>query len=155
MERVNQWLSVVANAGVLVGIVFLAFEIRQNTEMMEAQTRDSMTGKQMQYAEWIATDDYLAKIMAKGMADGIVALSNDEAWSFTFALNGIWREWENSLYQQSLGLYTDDEFQPRVERWKRFMGFPGAREVWNRDKHTFSSQLRAQLDEILVSIENA
>jgi hypothetical protein len=31
-ERANQWLTLIANIGVVAGIIFLAIEIRQNTE---------------------------------------------------------------------------------------------------------------------------
>lgn len=34
-ERANQWLTLVANIGVVAGIVFLAIEIRQNTESQD------------------------------------------------------------------------------------------------------------------------
>ena len=35
MERLNQWLTLIANLGILVGIVFLAIEIQQNTNSLE------------------------------------------------------------------------------------------------------------------------
>ncbi|HSG97295.1 MAG: hypothetical protein GWP60_11295 [Gammaproteobacteria bacterium] len=34
-ERANQWLTLVANIGVVAGIVFLAIEIQQNTESQD------------------------------------------------------------------------------------------------------------------------
>jgi hypothetical protein len=37
IERVNRWLTLGANLGVLVGIVFLALEIRQNSEIARLQ----------------------------------------------------------------------------------------------------------------------
>jgi len=46
-EELDRWLSLLANVGVIAGIVFLAIEIRQNTEMVESQTRDSITEKQI------------------------------------------------------------------------------------------------------------
>ena len=38
MERLNQWLTLVANFGVVIGIAFLAFEMRLNTDAIEAGT---------------------------------------------------------------------------------------------------------------------
>ena len=35
MERINTWLTLVANLGVVAGIVFLAFEIQVNTDALE------------------------------------------------------------------------------------------------------------------------
>lgn len=38
MERLNQWLTLVANFGVVIGIVFLAYEMRLNTNAMLSGT---------------------------------------------------------------------------------------------------------------------
>lgn len=39
VDRLNRWLTLVANIGVIAGIVFLAIELRQNNELLEAQSR--------------------------------------------------------------------------------------------------------------------
>jgi len=38
MEKLNQWLSLVASFGVVFGIVFLAYELRMNTATMQSNT---------------------------------------------------------------------------------------------------------------------
>ena len=44
-DRLNRWLTLVANLGVIVGIVILAIEIRQNTATQELQMRmDRISG---------------------------------------------------------------------------------------------------------------
>ena len=40
-DNLNRWLSLGANVAVVIGIVFLAIEIRQNTEMTRAQITQS------------------------------------------------------------------------------------------------------------------
>ena len=42
MERLNKWLGLVANFGVVVGIVFLAYEMRLNTDAMQSSTSAQM-----------------------------------------------------------------------------------------------------------------
>ena len=39
MEKLNQWLTLSANIGVIVGIVFLAFELNQNNRLLESEAR--------------------------------------------------------------------------------------------------------------------
>ncbi len=46
-SKLNERLTLIANLSVVVGIIFLAVELRQNTQAIEAQTRDSLTEKQM------------------------------------------------------------------------------------------------------------
>jgi hypothetical protein len=44
MERLNQWLGLVANFGVVVSIVFEAHEMRLNTESMKSSTAAQSMG---------------------------------------------------------------------------------------------------------------
>ncbi len=44
LEKVNQWLTLLASIGVLVGIVFLAIEMRNSSDAVTAQMRDSIAG---------------------------------------------------------------------------------------------------------------
>ena len=39
-DRLNRWLTLGANLGVLVGIVLLLLELDQNRKLMRAKTRD-------------------------------------------------------------------------------------------------------------------
>jgi hypothetical protein len=39
MDRLNRWLTLLANLGVIVGILLLVYETRQNTEAINSQTR--------------------------------------------------------------------------------------------------------------------
>ena len=39
MDELNKWITLLANVGVLLGIVFLAFEVQQNTTATQSQTR--------------------------------------------------------------------------------------------------------------------
>jgi len=43
LDDLNKWLTLAANVGVLAGIIFLAIELQQNTNMMQAQTRQAIT----------------------------------------------------------------------------------------------------------------
>jgi len=38
MKKTNDWVNLSASGAVILGIVFLGLEIRQNTEMMKSQT---------------------------------------------------------------------------------------------------------------------
>ena len=48
LDRVNRWLTLGANIGVLAGIVFLGFEIRQNSEALLAGSRQDLLGADLQ-----------------------------------------------------------------------------------------------------------
>jgi len=47
-DKMNSWLSLAANIGVVIGLILLTIEIGQNTEMMRAQINQSRTrGEQL------------------------------------------------------------------------------------------------------------
>ena len=39
IDSLNRWLSFAANFGVVLGIIFLAIELRQNNELLQAEAR--------------------------------------------------------------------------------------------------------------------
>jgi|GEM_PF-4456383 hypothetical protein len=45
MSTETNWVSIGSSIGVLLGILFLGLEVRQNTEMMKSQARDAITEK--------------------------------------------------------------------------------------------------------------
>ena len=42
LKRLNEWLALLANLGVIAGIVFLAIEVNQNNLLMKSQTRSDI-----------------------------------------------------------------------------------------------------------------
>ena len=137
MNKLNERLTLIANLSVVAGIIFLAVELQQNTQAIQAQTRDSITEKQMTYMGWIATNRDLAGVQTRGQS-GLAGLDTTESQMYRLLTNGIFREWENSHYQYERGLFTTEEFEPRIERWRLNMAFPGNREVWTRVRDTIS-----------------
>ncbi len=112
MSKAADWMNLSASIAVIMGIVFLGLEIRQNTDMMRSQTRDAISEKQMMFSEWVATEIELADTIAKVTAGE--ELTPGEAVQHAYFLAGVWREWENSHYQFEQGLFDRDEFEPRM-----------------------------------------
>lgn len=42
LEKLNQWLTLAANLGVMTGIVFLVFELNQNTQALQTESYTSV-----------------------------------------------------------------------------------------------------------------
>jgi hypothetical protein len=59
MEKLNQWMTLAANVGVLIGIVFLAYEIRQNTDAVHAQTREAIMAEAQEELQAVRNDPNL------------------------------------------------------------------------------------------------
>ena len=155
MKNWNERLTIVANLAVIAGIVFLAAEVRQNTRAIRAQTRDSVTEKQMEYYGWVATNPELARVFEKGNQIGPSGLDREsgEFVMYVYAVQGILREYENSYYQYQEGLFSNEEFEVRLDRWRVGLALKGWQELWAGSRLGFSPEFRAEIDQILTELE--
>jgi len=83
--KLNNWLTLAANIGVIAGIVLLVLEIRQNTDLMRAQIAMDRASVSIQTLSDFANGGEVARIEA---------LLYDEVDGFPFALN--WSDKLNS-----------------------------------------------------------
>ena len=151
MAKASDWMNWSASAAVILGIVFLGLEIRQNTEMMKSQTRDSISEKQMMFSEWVATEIDLAETIAKATAGQ--AMSPAEGVQYAYFLAGVWREWENSYYQFQQGLFDRDEFEPRMNRWHDMMRTKLVRDSWLSTRMNYAPGFREEVDRIVSALD--
>jgi len=147
MTKTSDWMNLSASIAVIMGILFLGLEIRQNTEMMRSQTRDSISEKQMMFSEWVATEIELADTIAKVNAG--IPLTPGEGIQHAYFLAGVWREWENSHYQFEQGLFDRDEFEPRMNRWNSTMRVKAVRDAWIASRMNYSPSFRVEVDRIV------
>jgi hypothetical protein len=101
MERLNQWLTLVANFGVVIGIVFLAYEMRLNTNAMlsgtAAQSVTNWTSITMSLASDREMIDSVLKIQERGIS---FAQEDPVAFSSAGAL-------ASSLYKASEYMFVE------------------------------------------------
>ena len=115
MEKLNRWLTLIANLGVIAGLVFLIIEIDQNNNMMQAQTRSSIS-------------EAIIDNIQMGMEPAIVSaylkqesgesLSLEEEYLLDQATNATLRLWENTHYQYRMRLFDEDEFEADLAVWR-------------------------------------
>jgi len=63
LERLNRWLTLGANLGVLAGIVFLAMEIHQNNEMAELQRSATAQARVTSLTDMVIADPALIGLL--------------------------------------------------------------------------------------------
>ena len=125
MSKLNERLTLVANLSVVVGIVFLAVEMRQNTAAIQAQIRDSITEKQMELAGWRATSPELAAALSKVGELGLAGLSGPERQQLRGHVIGQLRAVSSAGVCASTSAMTSTSVRPRssasgvrITRWR-------------------------------------
>jgi len=64
-DKVNRWLTLGANIGVLIGIILLVVELDQNREMIRAQTRNDISQQLANRLLIVASDSQVASVMRR------------------------------------------------------------------------------------------
>ncbi len=65
----GQTITILANIGVIAGIMFLGLELQQNNALLEAEARRAVLDRRTSVHELLAANEQLANVMAKS-ADG-------------------------------------------------------------------------------------
>ena len=74
MEKINSWLTLTANTGVVLGLVFLGIEIRQSRIATEAATYQARSTEIQEANQNFALSDYMPEIYDRLEAEGIESL---------------------------------------------------------------------------------
>ena len=140
-------MGVVANFGVIAGIVFLAVELAQNQEMMMAQTRNELSRTIIEL-NTLSMDDQVATLMLKGNAGE--PLSEIERFQFARWATNWLRYYENATYQYSQGLFDEEEWAgQRAIMGARLNAQPGLRGTFCSDRESYSQNMIGMFDELL------
>lgn len=66
MDKLNKWITLGANLGVIAGLIFLAFQIKQNTSQMQADASFSINQSLNALNSSIYQDSSFAEIYLRG-----------------------------------------------------------------------------------------
>jgi hypothetical protein len=153
-EKLNRWLTLGANLGVVVGLGLLIVEIRQNTGMMEAQMHQSRTEAAMLEQQSVYNSAYLPAMQAKiGSGE---PLSEEEAVRYEAWFRGFNRNMDNQLWQHRRGFLNDNI--PRSVR-HAVRAVIGASEIgrkaWERNRTQYTDEYIAFVEEVLTDPESS
>ena len=145
----GQTLAILANVGVLAGILLLVFELSQNREMMTAQTRNEISQGAAELLTLAINDVSFQNVIRRGQFGE--ELSEDEQWQFYRYQQSWLRYWENVHYQYRIGLFDETEFAYQKATWAGSLSIhPGIVKHWCERKAGFSPEFVTEIDGLLT-----
>ena len=146
-DRVNRWLTLGANFGVLIGIILLVIELDQNRDMIRAQTRNEISNQVVERLDRQGTDIQLANL--KRRAERSEELSDDEEMQVYLLSVGRNRSWENIHYQYRQGMFDEQEFAAERNAWGQIIGRDKSfLRYWCPGRSTYSPEFVAELENL-------
>lgn len=151
-DRLNRWLTLGANLAVLVGLVLLIVEIRQNTEMTRAEITQSRAQTSIALAEMLFNSEYMPAILEK--TKNGEPLTYQENVRYTGWLRATLRNLDNNMQQAERGLLG--EHIPRSSAGALrgvILANPVARQYWKTSRDTYSDEFAVFVDQIVAELE--
>jgi len=151
MKKIDlgQTVTILANVGVLVGILLLVYELNQNRQMMQAQTRNAVSETLVDMLFQAGLSPQYAAIVAK-LGDG-EPLTAAETLQYRNVQTAFWRYRENVSYQYRNGLYEESEYFAQREAWRGGLNGDGPqRAYWcDRSSAVVSPEFFAEISELM------
>jgi len=136
---VGQTIAVVA---LLVSILFVGYQIRQNTKAIRATSHHAVTDSFNAINTLLMSDQNAARIFRLGM-EGLDSLNDDERVSYSYMLLGYMRIFETLYYQYNNGTMDKKLFDAEVKTLRWSVSKPGFREWWRENPISLSAEYRA------------
>ncbi len=135
---IGQTLGILANVGVIAGIVFLGFELRQNNSFLAAQARSQLTANRISANEMELVPENLSVI---NKAQNGEELTQEETLRLRFIGTGIFVRWEAEYKEQPLECTLRPTFLLRgiVSHFRVFQAFGTGGKLGNAQRIQVSS----------------
>ncbi len=141
LEDLGNLGEFLAALGVLVTLIYLAIQIRQNTHATRASTALEATRDQSAAMYQLNSDAELNRIFYQGCRD-FESLSREEQRRFATYMTSTLRSLENILYQTEHGTLDREAWVGIREQIKYVFSQPGTIVWWKRAQNLFNPQLR-------------
>jgi len=138
-DQLNKWLTLIANVGVIFGLILVALELQQNSELMRVQINQARADSAMLSAEQLFNSPYLPAILEKiENGDDL----NDEEWlrylSYFRAMN---RNQDNVLSQYYSRMLGENTPRSVADFARVFVGSTdSSRRAWEITKPAYTDE---------------
>jgi len=146
-QTFSGWLSLIANCGILIGVLLVVVELSQIRKLMTAQVRNDFTTSVMNRNDAAAADPDMIDIMMRGK-DGDNLDANEDL-RYRLRTSGTFQQWQNTHFQYQMGLIDEQEFQAYRDSWTGIArASNGFARVWCGSRKSAAADFRLEMDKI-------
>ena len=146
---IQDWGSIgelLGSVGVLITLVYLTVQLRQNTSMMRRAARQSVTSIGREAALHVSANPDLLRAQAKFYSNG--ELTDEDRIHLSWWLTALYRTGESYYMHWEDGLVSDQFWESRLEGLKRALSMDVDQQVWTRTRSQYISEYAAIIDQL-------
>jgi hypothetical protein len=146
--------SLVSGVAVLVSLIYLAQQTRQNSKHTRALIHQ---GRSIQAADltdrWAADPSLIALLLRATRGDR--TLDDEEVLRFLLMQFSAYQMWEDRFYQHKDGLVDEERHAGTVREIKERLQTIGYRASWQMQRNTYGTEYQAFVDGLIDEVRQA
>ncbi len=134
--------EIIGAVAVVISLIYVAAQIRQNTKMMKTTAKQNLTEatQSIIYAAIDRSEEWVK------LTSGVEPSSPEEDARMSLLVRAMLRGFESQCYQYESGLLEDDEWQALRQAIRDLCALPGVNRYWQQLKPQMSKRLRAVVE---------
>lgn len=150
-DRLNHWLTLAANIGVIAGLVLVAYEINQSAITLDLAVSSDGVDNFQQAMEVLVQDEDLARLIYKAET-AYEGLDEFERWRVSKYLDGYFSMSEQD-YRVLATLSGVDAAAGFRDDWRENMSLLMYQDYWSKSKQRFGPEFRRYINELSADFE--
>ena len=151
-KKLNTWLTLGANVGVLIGIIVLIFELNQNTDHLRLQLMDEINARQFGQ-NIVFLNENPAPVIEKSLVEPENITYSEYRIMDAYLVNAV-GGWEDRYFLYEAGLVDVNDWKTKVEQeasW--YFGNRFGKSWWeNSGRYIFETEFADHVDQVLTTI---
>lgn len=152
LETLGNLGDFVGGLGVLVSLVYLAVQIRQNTVATRADSYQDAVAAANEWSREVGARPEVCQMLIDGFGD-YDGLPDLEKMQFNLLMASYFRNMENLHAKYASGVIDEQVWQGWANRLRVFLDAPGVAAFWRDNRSAFAADFRRHLDELPSSDE--
>jgi hypothetical protein len=133
-------LETISVIAVILSLIYVARQIRQNTEAMRDQAERDVTLALQQFSTFFIYDKEITQIFIAGLQDA-ETLSPEDFMRFNALLSYLFSSFETALTYHRRGMFNDEDQERYVQTILELMKNPGTQFWWQQSKAIYSQDV--------------
>jgi len=149
-EAIGAIAEALGAMAVVATLIYLALQIRQNTQATRSATRHAITESIMGPPNnFLQSESFRKTFLAHVNGED---LDPDQSLQLQIYCYITMQSWENMHYQYRNGMLTEEEWQPLHVNLSVILQMQYWRDYWGREQQFYSKPFREEVDQILSEL---
>ena len=145
--------SLVSSIAVLISLIYLGLQVRQNTHVHRASAHQVRLDFVMEFLHG-QTDPSMAPLFLRGL-EGDATMTEVEFTRFRAFMHRWFLGMAEIVWMHERGVLDDDRYAGSMEALRGYLGFPGSRAVWQVIKPVMPAPFRSLVETAILETDVA